>query len=92
MDMDHQTVADLSPIRHIPKQTDAALILTVGGLERDGFLRETQQFADAWAAAGHQPQVIDMPQHNHFDIAGTLSDPNGKLVQAAVSAIQGFHP
>ncbi|MEW9922281.1 alpha/beta hydrolase [Marimonas sp. MJW-29] len=91
MNMDMGTVAALSPIRHIPEETDAHLILSVGGKERDGFLRETQAFHEAWAAKGHRVTSVDMAACNHFDITGTLTQTEGKLVNATVAAIRAFH-
>ena len=88
MNMDMNTVVALSPIRHIPDQTETQLVLSVGGLERDGFLRETENYHNAWSANGHPVTQIDMPKHNHFDITGTLADPQGKLVQATLAAIK----
>ena len=91
MQMDAETVATLSPIRHIPDSTDAHLILSVGGLERAGFLHETRAYHSAWAARGHTVDLVEMPQHNHFDITGTLSQPDATLVQATLAAIRTFH-
>ncbi|MEM7522103.1 MAG: alpha/beta hydrolase, partial [Pseudomonadota bacterium] len=41
MNMDKRTVSALSPIRHIPAQSTAKLLISVGGKERVGFHRET---------------------------------------------------
>ena len=91
MKMDMGTVAALSPIRHIPEETSAHLVLSVGGKERDGFLRETAQYRAAWEAKGHAITNVDMAEYNHFDITGTLSDPDAVLVQATLNAIRSFH-
>lgn len=91
MNMDMGTVQALSPIRHIPQTTEAHLILSVGGQERDGFLRETAAFAKAWQDKGHRLTEIDMASYNHFDITGTLSDPQARLVTATRDAIRAFH-
>ena len=91
MDMDMGTVAALSPIRYIPDATDAHLVLSVGGTERDGFLQETANYRKAWEAKGHKITPVDMPTHNHFDITGTLADPDARLVQATLKAIRPFH-
>lgn len=88
MDMDMGTVAALSPIRHIPEQSQTQLVLSVGGQERAGFLRESQQFHAAWAAKGHAVTQVEMADYNHFDITGTLADPQAKLVQATLNAIR----
>lgn len=88
MNMDMGTVAALSPIRHIPDQSQTRLILSVGGQERDGFLRETATYHAAWEAKGHASTLIDMLGYNHFDITGTLSDPDAKLVQATLAELR----
>ncbi len=91
MNMDMSTVEALSPIRHIPDQTAAHLVLSVGGLERDGFLRETASYREAWTTKGHKITDVEMAEYNHFDITGTLADPDAKLVQATLDAIRTFH-
>ena len=91
MDMDMATVADLSPIRHLPTETDATLILSVGGLEREGFHRETADYGAAWTNLGHKLTTVEMPGYNHFDITGTLSDPNSVLVDHTLKTIQSYH-
>lgn len=69
----------------------AALALSgIYGLERAGFLRETQRFCDAWTEAGHSAEMVDMAQYNHFDITGTLADPDATLVQHTLNAIASF--
>ncbi|MDF3416577.1 alpha/beta hydrolase [Sulfitobacter sp. M57] len=88
MDMDMGTVAALSPIRHIPEQSQTQLILSVGGQERAGFLRETESFNAAWTAKGHSVVQVEMADYNHFDITGTLADPQAELVQATLKAIK----
>ncbi|KIN70015.1 N-acetylanthranilate amidase [Sulfitobacter noctilucicola] len=88
MNMNMGTVAALSPIRHIPQASETDLILSVGGQERDGFLRETAAYHDACAAKAMQVQTIAMPKYNHFDITGTLSDPASELVEATARSIQ----
>ncbi|MEP5729454.1 MAG: alpha/beta hydrolase [Sulfitobacter sp.] len=91
MDMNMDTVKAHSPIRYIPAQTQTHLILSVGGLERPGFLHETKTFQAAWAARGHLVSNIEMPGYNHFDITGTLADADAKLVMATREAIRAFH-
>ena len=49
--------------------------------------RLTGDYADAWNAAGHAVQNIDMPAHNHFDIALSLTEPQGVLVGAVRASI-----
>ena len=88
MQMDMETVRDLSPIRHIPQGSSARLLLSVGGRERAGFLRETDAYAAAWRDRNNSVQMIPMESYNHFDITGTLADPEGILVKATLAAIR----
>lgn len=87
MRFDTASIAENSPIRHIPATSGARLIASVGGLETGEFIRQTLDYAAAWKAAGHATQVIDMPSHNHFDIALSLCEPDGVLVEAVRAAI-----
>ncbi|WP_245447474.1 alpha/beta hydrolase [Nitratireductor sp. OM-1] len=87
MRFDAASIAENSPIRRIPKKSGARLIASVGGLETGEFIRQTQDYAAAWQAAGHAARVIDMPSHNHFNIALSLCEPDGVLVEAVCASI-----
>lgn len=76
-----------SPIRHIPGRSTARLIAAVGGQETAEFQRQTADYAAAWQAAGHDCRVVPMPGYNHFDIALSLSEPNGALCRAVLAAL-----
>lgn len=76
-----------SPIRHIPARSTTRLLASVGGLETSEFQRQTFDFAEAWRAAGHSCQIIPMPDYNHFNIALSLSDPEGALCKAVCAAL-----
>lgn len=86
MQFDTVMVARNSPQFLIPQQTSAHLVASVGGRETVEFRRQTAAFADAWRHAGHAAIVIDMPEHNHFNLPLTLREPEGKLVRAVVEA------
>lgn len=87
MQFDADAIAENSPQRLVPEASSARLIASVGGLETSEFIRQTQDYAASWKDAGHQVQVIDMPQHNHFNIALSLSEPDGILVKAVARSI-----
>ncbi|MCR4267574.1 alpha/beta hydrolase [Nitratireductor sp. ZSWI3] len=87
MHFDAASIAENSPIRLIPERTGARLIASVGGRETGEFIRQTLDYAAAWQRAGHATQVIDMPSHNHFDIALSLCEPDGALVEALCASI-----
>ncbi|MGE7472575.1 alpha/beta hydrolase [Bosea sp. NPDC003192] len=87
--LDDASIARNSPIRHIPENAAARLLASVGGLETSEFQRQTVDYAARWVIAGHRAELIAMPGHNHFDIALSLSEPDGVLVSALVEAV-GF--
>lgn len=57
----------LSPLFLIPDQAPP-LVLSVGGLETQGFRNQTQAYAEAWRAKGHPLHVVDAPDRNHFNL------------------------
>lgn len=84
-----EAVAANSPARFIPKGPSRVRLLTAaGGLETDEFRRQTRDYTRAWQAAGHQAREIDMPDHNHFNLARSLVEPDGVLVKAVAAAIK----
>ena len=55
--------------------------------ETSEFKRQTDDYARAWAQAGHDGAVISMPTKNHFDLALSLMEPGGALAAAVVARI-----
>ncbi|MGV6875658.1 alpha/beta hydrolase [Pseudochelatococcus sp. B33] len=86
--LDDASIARNSPILHVPRQSAACLLASVGGLETGEFRRQTTAYAEAWEKAGHTGRVIDMPRHNHFDIALSLRERDGVLTRAVAQAIR----
>lgn len=82
-----EEIETFSPERWLPRRSRAHLIASVGGRETDEFKRQTADYAQRWQQAGHATQVVDMPAHNHFDIARSLVEPQGTLVRAVRDAI-----
>lgn len=80
-------IAALSPIAQIPERSRARLIVSAGGQETAEFRRQSVDYAAAWRAAGHAATEIEMPAHNHFNIALSLKDPESPLVRATREAI-----
>lgn len=79
MGLDETSARANSPLLHIPARSSATLVASVGGLETSEFRRQTDDYANAWQAAGHRLTTIAMPDHNHFDIALSLGEPQGPL-------------
>ena len=86
MHLDAAAVARLSPIRHIPKGRAPKLLASYGGSETAEFKRQTEAFAAAWAAAGHDAAVVPRDERNHFDLAVAVGDPADPLC----GAVAGF--
>ena len=83
-----EVIAKNSPINLIPTQSQAHLIASVGGYETDEFRRQTEAYAQLWQQAGNRLDIVEMPTHNHFNIARSMSEPQGKLVLAILQALK----
>ncbi|SIR18784.1 alpha/beta hydrolase [Bosea sp. TND4EK4] len=86
--LDDAMIARNSPIRLIPAQSQVRLVASVGGLETSEFKRQTEDYLRAWTEAGHAGERIDMPHHNHFDIALSLGESESRLAQAMAAAVR----
>ena len=84
--LDDASIARNSPILHIPARSTALLLTSVGGRETSEFRRQTVDYTARWIDAGHRGELIPMPDYNHFDIALSLSEPNGVLTSAVAAA------
>lgn len=69
-----------SPMRLVPK-VRVQLTLAVGDREGDEYLRQTQDFADAWRAHGVACEVVVRAATNHFDIREQWCDPNSEMTE-----------
>lgn len=85
--LDDGSIARNSPIRHVPQRSAAHLIAAAGGLETSEFKRQTRDYAAVWTAAGHAGDLLDMPEHNHFDIALSLGERDGVLAHAVAASV-----
>ncbi len=92
LDLDPENARNLSPIHGLPAPSDAPIMLSVGGQETDAFRDQTARFETVLAARGHGVRRIEMPTFNHFDITGTLADPDGALTRAMAEAIKEITP
>jgi len=84
--LDAATAERNSPLRHLPKQSPP-LILSVGTGETAEFLRQQDDFAAAWRAAGLPLEMADQPGDNHFAVVGRLGEPRTPLHQAVMRQI-----
>lgn len=63
------------------------LILSVGGLETDGFKNQTYAYRAAWEEKGHEVMLIDAQDCNHFSLLSELSKPERPLTIAILQMI-----
>jgi arylformamidase len=86
--MDMETARRNSPIHNIPK-TPIPLIIAVGGAEVTymRFRALAYDFAAAWRAAGHEPQLFEVPERHHFDMARMIAQTDSELHAALMRMI-----
>ncbi|HLY46593.1 MAG TPA: alpha/beta hydrolase [Stellaceae bacterium] len=83
---DDETVAALSPIRHLDRLS-APLVVAYGTCETPEFQRQNREFAAAIAAAGKPVRLLVAEHYNHFELPETLANPYGLLGRAALQLI-----
>jgi len=76
-----------SPIHHLPARS-APLIVTVGLDELPELIRQSEEFAAAWAKRGLPGRDLPLEGHDHFSIVDELATPDGRLV-AALKEVAG---
>lgn len=81
----------LSPIHLVP-DIAPPLILAVGGLETEGFKRQTKAYEAAWKAKGHSVLTVAAPDRNHFNLLSELSRSEQPLTQAIFQLIKNNSP
>lgn len=79
--LDPDMVEPMSPIRRIPAAAPP-LICAVGAEETEEFVYQQAAFAEAWRAAGHRVEVVDLPGRNHFTAVDALGQPEHALFGA----------
>ncbi|MGI4955596.1 MAG: alpha/beta hydrolase [Janthinobacterium lividum] len=80
--LDEAAVRRLSPLHHLPARP-TRMLAAYGGRETREFQRQTDDYAAAWRAAGHDALVLPQPTRHHFDIVLGLGDPADPLCAAA---------
>jgi len=79
--LDRDAVAELSPLRRIPK-TGPSLAIAWGDHERDEYRRQSQDFAAACRSRGLAVRQHELPRCNHFDTSLELANPHSPLLKA----------
>jgi arylformamidase len=85
-----QTVAALSPIRHLDR-LHAPLTIAYGTCETPEFQRQNREFAAAVESIGKLAGLLVGEHYNHFELAETLGNPYGLLGRAALE-LMGLPP
>jgi arylformamidase len=80
-----------SPLRLLETSRRPApcLLFAVGGNETAEFLRQQQEFTQAWQERGRRLAVIPQPGEDHFSIMDRFAEPAGTLFQALANEILG---
>jgi arylformamidase len=80
---DDDTVAALSPLRHLD-WLHAPLVVAYGTCETPEFQRQNREFAAAVEASGKVVELLVGEHYNHFELPETLGNPYGLLGRAAL--------
>lgn len=77
-----------SPMLRIPA-SGPPMIVAVGGGELPEFLRQSRDYAAAWAAKGLKGRLLEIGTHNHFTVLDELANPKGALALAVRDLVTG---
>lgn len=78
--MSEASARALSPIGWTPRPA-AQIDAWVGGAESEEFLRQSRDFADAWAAKGARTRFESVDSANHFTVIAALADPDSRMME-----------
>jgi len=78
----------LSPLFQLPA-AGTPVVLSVGGLETEGFKRQTYAYEAACRQQGLNVRRVEAPQCNHFNLLSELNDPKSALSRACFEMILG---
>lgn len=76
----------LSPLFHLPRP-GLPMIVSVGGLETQGFKNQTAAYEAACREAGLDVRRVDAPHCNHFNLLCELAKADSPLTQATLKMI-----
>lgn len=75
LDLTEQAAVRNSSIRAIP-DTGIPITMAWGTGELDEFQRQSREFAEAWAAAGHNVETFVLDDLHHFEVAVEIFNPD----------------
>ena len=85
--LDDAVINALSPIRHIP-QSGCPMLVVWAEHETSEFIRQSRDFAMAWAATGAPADTLEVAGRNHFDVILDLADPETTLAKRTMMLVQ----
>ena len=81
--LDAAGVARLSPMQNLPP-AGTPMVMAWGGKETPEFIRQSEDYAAACRAGGAAVTTHPFPDHNHFSLAGELTDPKSPLTASLI--------
>lgn len=76
-----------SPLNHLPRRAPG-LLITVGSEESAEFHRQSRAYLEAWRAAGHDGEWIELPGRHHFSALDALTEATNPLFRAVLAQAQ----
>ncbi|SDI36114.1 alpha/beta hydrolase [Lutimaribacter saemankumensis] len=86
LNLSSDDVAATSPLRHVP-EIGCPMVVALAETEADGFKRQSQAYADAWAASGRPTPHMVIEGRNHFDVVLDLCSDRTALSLALLDMI-----
>src|SRR4051812_30292475 len=75
-----------STIKHLPPKA-GRIVVAVGAKELPELVRQSEDYAKAWTAAGLKGSYLPLPGHDHFSILEELASKDGKLTRVLLELI-----
>ena len=76
-----------SPIYHIPAKSDAPLLIGCSEHDTAEFHRQPEEFLEAWLAAGHKGEFIELMDRHHFTGSMCFGEADHALFQKMIKMI-----
>jgi len=86
--LDEEEAERTSPMLHLPAKAPP-MVIAVGGGELPEFIRQSKDYAEAWAGQGLKGRYLQIGSYNHFNVLDELADPDGELAVAVRDLIAG---
>jgi arylformamidase len=87
-----QEAMEFSPVRHVPQDPAAHLLLTIGDREGDEYIRQMQDFAAAWRPTMPHLATALVPDTDHFTMRAALDNPSSDICRLIWREMGAGHP